>query len=118
MVKVQRLFAKTNLKIPVCREVKPEQIPLGTKGRTSILSYREYVRPGSLHSRSAEENCPTEHVSSRPSVKVATPPCAAKAAIPCGLAVRKQHKMLFAASKFEKLNTEKLTVDWSQSAKS
>ena len=34
----------------------------------------------------AEENCPTEHVSSRPSVKVATPPCAAKAAIPCGLA--------------------------------
>jgi hypothetical protein len=35
-------------------------------------------------------------------VKVATPPCAAKAAIPCGLAVRKQHKMLFAASKFEK----------------
>ena len=30
-----------------------------------------------------------------------TSPCAAKAAIPCGLAVRKQHKMLFAASKFE-----------------
>ena len=30
------------------------------------------------------------------------PPCAANAAIPCGLAVRKQHKMLFAASKFEK----------------
>ena len=44
-------------------------------------------------------------------------PCAAKAAIPCGLAVRKQHKMLFAASKFEKLNTEKLTVDWSHYAK-
>ena len=34
-------------------------------------------------------------------VKVATPPCAAKAAIPCGLAVRKQHKMLLAASKSE-----------------
>jgi len=32
---------------------------------------------------------------------MATPPCAAKAAIPFGLAVRKQHKMLFAASKFE-----------------
>jgi len=31
--------------------------------------------------------------------KVATPPCAAYAAIPCGLAVRKQHEMLFAASK-------------------
>jgi len=26
--------------------------------------------------------------------------------------------MLFAASKFEKLNTEKLTVDWSHYAKS
>ena len=43
----------------------------------------------------------TVNVSSLRSVKVATPPCAAKAAIPCGLAVRKQHKMLFAASKFE-----------------
>ncbi|EDP25583.1 hypothetical protein COPEUT_02352 [Coprococcus eutactus ATCC 27759] len=42
------------------------------------------------------------NVSSLRSAKVATPPCAAKAAIPCGLAVRKQHKMLFAASKFEK----------------
>ena len=39
MVKVQRLFAKTNLKIHVCRTDKN---PLGTKGRTSILSYREY----------------------------------------------------------------------------
>ena len=115
MVKVQRLFAKTNLKIPICRT---DKIPLGTKGRTSILSYREYVRPGSLHSRSAEENCTTENVSSLRSVKVATPPCAAKAAIPCGLAVRKQHKMLFAASKFEKPNTENQTVDWSQCAKS
>ena len=66
------------------------KIPLGTKGRTSILSYREYVRPAELHSRSAEENCSTEHVSSLRSVKVATPPCAAKAAIPCGLAVRKR----------------------------
>jgi len=77
------------------------------------------VRPAELHSRSAEENCSTENVASLRSVKVATPPCAAKAAIPCcGLAVRKQHKMLFAASKFEKLNTEKLTVDWSHYAKS
>ena len=72
------------------------------KGRTSILYYREYVRPAELHSRSAEEKCPTVNVSSLRSAKVATPPCAAKAAIPCGLAVRKQHKMLFAASKFEK----------------
>jgi len=60
------------------------------------------VRPAELHSRSAEENCPTVNVSSLRSVKVATTPCAAKAAIPCGLDVRKQHKMLFAASKFEK----------------
>ena len=82
--------------IPVCRT---DKIPLGTKGRTSILSYREYVRPAELHSPSAEENCLTENVASLRSVKVATPPCAAKAAIPCGLAVRKQHKMLFAASK-------------------
>ena len=76
------------------------------------------MRPAELYSRSAEENCSTEHASSLRSVKVATPPCAAYAAIPCGLAVRKQHKMLFVASKFEKLNTEKLTVDWSHYAKS
>ena len=87
MVKVQRLFAKTNLKIQVCRT---DKIPLGTKGRTSILSYREYVRPAELHSRSAEENCPTENVSSLRSVKVATPPCDACASIPCGFAVRRQ----------------------------
>ena len=78
---------KWYLQIQVCRT---DKIPLGTKGRTSILSYREYVRPGSLHSRSAEKNCLTENVASRPSVKVATPPCAAYAAIPCGLAVRKR----------------------------
>ena len=95
-----------------------KKIPLGTKGRTSILSYREYVRPAELHSRSAEENCTTENVASLRSVKVATPPCAANAAIPCGLAVRKQHKMLFAASKFGKINTENQTVDWSHYAKS
>ena len=59
------------------------------------------MRPAEQHSPSAEENCLTENVASLRSVKVATPPCAAKAAIPCGLAVRKQHKMLFAASKFE-----------------
>ena len=39
--------------------------------------------------------------------KVATPPCAAYAAIPCGLAVRKQHEMLFAASKFDFENPTK-----------
>ena len=76
------------------------------------------MRPAELYSRSAEENCPTENVASLRSVKVATPPCTAYAVIPCVLAVRKQHEMLFAASKFEKLNTEKLTVDWSHYAKS
>ena len=76
------------------------------------------MRPAELHSRSAEENCMTENVASLRSVKVATPPCAANAAIPCGLAVRKQHKMLFAASKFGKTNTENQTVDWSHYAKS
>ena len=66
-----------------------------------LYSLSRVVRPAELHFRSAEENCSTENVSSLRSVKVATPPCAAKAAIPFGLAVRKQHKMLFAASKFE-----------------
>ena len=60
------------------------------------------MRPAELHSQSAEENCLTVNVSSLRSVQVATHPCAANAAIPCVLAVRKQHKMLFAASKFEK----------------
>ena len=83
-----------------------------------ILSYREYVRPAELHSRSAEKNCLTENVSSLRSVKGATLPCDACASIPCGLAVRKQHEMLFAASKFGKINTENQTVDWSQCAKS
>ncbi|WP_293691461.1 hypothetical protein, partial [uncultured Phascolarctobacterium sp.] len=40
------------------------------------------------------------------------------ASIPCGLAVRKQHEMLFAASKFGKTNTENQIVDWSHYAKS
>ena len=80
--------------------------------------YREYVRPAELHSQSAEENCPTENVSSLRSVKGATLPCDACASIPCGLAVRKQHEMLFAASKFGKINTENQTVDWSHYAKS
>ena len=68
------------------------------------------MRPAELHSRSAEENCSTENVASLRSVKVATPPCAAKAAIPCGLAVRKQHRMLFAASKLQKSMMEVLNL--------
>ena len=76
------------------------------------------MRPAELHSRSAEENCSTENVSSLRSVKGATLPCDACASIPCGLAVRKQHEMLFAASKFGKTNTKNQTVDWSHYAKS
>ena len=88
-----------------------------TKGAL-LYSLSRVVRPAELYSLSAEENCPTENVSSLCSVKGATLPCDACASIPCGLAVRKQHEMLFAASKFEKPNTENQTVDWSQCAKS
>ena len=49
-----------------------------------------------------------ENVSLFRSAKGATLPCDACASIPCGLAVRKQHKMLFTASKFE---NEKLELD-------
>ena len=59
--------------------------------RQLLYSLSRVVRPAELHSRSAEENCSTEHVSSLRSVKVATLPCDACASIPCGLAVRKQH---------------------------
>ena len=83
-------------------DCRTDKIPLGTKGRTSVLSYREYVRPAELHSRSAEESRMTENVASLRSVKGATLPCDACASIPCGLAVRKQHEMLFAASKLQK----------------
>ena len=48
------------------------------------------MRPAELHSPSAGENCLTPNVVSLRSVKVAAPLfCAAKAAIPCGLAVSK-----------------------------
>ena len=51
--------------------------PIGHYGRLR-KAYLEMHRPM------------TENVASLRSVKVATPPCAAKAAIPCGLAVRKR----------------------------
>ena len=77
------------------------KIPQNSKGALLYSPVGSIVRPAELHSRSAEENRPTENVSSLCSVKVAPPLCAAYAAIPCVLAVRKQHEMLFAASKFE-----------------
>ena len=51
-----------------------------------------------------------ENVSLSRSAKGATLPCDACASIPCGLAVRKQHKTLFAASKFESEKQEIATV--------
>ncbi len=54
------------------------------------------MRPAELHSPPAEENCQTENVSSLCPVK--------GTALPRGLAVRKQYKMLFAASKFKNEN--------------
>ena len=56
----------------------------------------------------SKRKLPDENASSLRSVKGATLPCDACSSIPCGLAVRKQHKMLFAASKFE---NEKLELD-------
>ena len=55
-------------------ESSKRKIPLETKGHTSILS---------IESR----NCSTANAATLRSVKVATPLCAAKEAIPCGLAV-------------------------------
>ena len=57
-------------------------MPLGEQEPTSIPSIREYRASAEQHSPSAEENCLTENVASLRSIKVATPPCAAKAAIP------------------------------------
>ena len=51
-----------------------------------------------------------ENVSLSRSAKGATLPCDACVPIPCGLAVRKQHKTLFAASKFESEKQEIATV--------
>ena len=45
-----------------------------------------------------------ENVSLSRSAKGATLPCDACVPIPCGLAVRKQHKTLFAVSKIESDN--------------
>ena len=85
----------------IFQESVPIPLVIILKGALLYSPIGSIVRPAELHSLSAEKSCMTENVSSLRSVKVATPPCAAKAAIPCGLAVRKQHKMLFAASKFE-----------------
>ena len=53
-------------------------LPTGSEAPQDALLSTESieVRPAELHSRSAEENCSTENVSSLRSVKVATPPLA------------------------------------------
>ena len=68
------------------------------------------MRPAELHSQSAEENCPTENVSSLRSVKGATLPCAAYAAIPCGLAVCKQHNCCSPPASLISINLEELMI--------
>ena len=59
------------------------------KGELLYSPNGSIVRPAELHSPSAGGYCMTENVASLRSVKVATPPCAVKAAIPCGLAASK-----------------------------
>ena len=89
---------RRNKQFPVRRT---DKIPLRAKTRTSIFSIESSASCGASFPVSRRK-LPTENASSLCSVKGATPPCDACASIPCGLAVCKQHKMLFAASKFEK----------------
>ena len=56
------------------------------KNQTARRSYREYRH---LHFPSAGENCMTKKISSFRNLKVAALLCAAKAAIPCGIAASK-----------------------------
>ena len=68
------------------------------------------MRPAELHSRSAEENCSTENVSSLRSVKVATPPCAACGLSPVDLSSANGFGKPFAASKLQKSMMEVLNL--------
>ena len=67
-------------------EISKRKIHSGTKGRTSILSIESSASRVALHLAAAGENCLASNVVSLRSVKVATPTCTAKAAIPCVLA--------------------------------
>ena len=94
------------------------KIPLGTKGRTSILSYREYVRPAELHSPSAEKTARPRmfrhFVPSRELHSLATLVRLSLVDLPSANSM----KCCSPPASLKKLNTEKLTVDWSQCAKS
>lgn len=104
MVKVQRLFAKTNLKIPICRT---DKVPLGTEGRTSILSCREYRAAWVASFPVGRRKLLDRECFVTLFRQGGYTPFRRLASIPCGLAVREQHEMLFAASKFEKTEYRK-----------
>ncbi len=101
MVKVQRLFAKTNLKIKVCRT---DKIPLGTKGRTTLLSrvscvlrsfipgqqkktarprmFRHFVPSRELHSLATLVRLSLVDLPSANSMKCCSPPASLEKQIP------------------------------------
>ena len=89
-----RIVIELQREIPVCRGAKRNKTLQERKGALLYAPVESIVHPCSLHSRSAEENCPTGNVLSRPSVKGAAPPCAANAAIPCGHVSKFEHNVL------------------------
>ena len=74
----------------------------------STLSHREYRASCGASFPVSKRKLPDRECFVTLFRQGATLPCDACSSIPCGLAVRKQHKMLFAASKFE---NEKLELD-------
>ncbi|MFR9087454.1 MAG: hypothetical protein ACLVJV_10360, partial [Oscillospiraceae bacterium] len=94
-------------------------IPLGTKGRTSILSYREYRASCGASFSVSRRKLPDRECFVTSFRQGSYTPLRRLCVYPLWTC-RPQTvmTMLFAASKFEKLNTEKLTVDWSHYAKS
>ena len=91
---------RRNKQFPVCRRDKQTKNPFRNERAHFYTLYREYRASCGASFSVSRKNCLTENVASLRSVKGATLPCDACASIPCGLAVCKQHKMLFAASKF------------------
>ena len=85
---------------------RTDKIPSGTKGLTSIHSYREYVRPAELHSLSAGENCPTSNVASLRSVEVSPPLAPLKRLSLVDLPSANGFDKLSAASKLESKQIE------------
>ena len=71
-------------------ERSKRKIPLGTKGRTSILSIESSASCGASFPVSRRKLPDRECCVTSFRQGGYTPPCAAYAAIPCGLAVRKR----------------------------